>query len=148
MDEFDRRLLDEFQRDFPLTPRPFAVLAERLGVSEAAVRRRLDELKKMGAVSRVGAVFRPNTVGFSTLAALAVPHHDMARVAAFVSSFPEVNHNYQREHAFNLWFVVAAATRERVTEVIESIHTATGFAPLDLPLVESFHIDLGFPLWN
>ena len=149
MDDADRRLLDEFQRDFPLTARPYAVLAERLGLEEAAVRQRLAALKDAGAISRVGAVFRPHTVGCSTLAALAVPPDDLERVAAQVSAWPQVNHNYQREHAYNLWFVVTAQNQAEVTEVLAGIEAATGLVPLDLPLLEDFHIDLGFRLqWS
>ncbi|HLN23829.1 MAG TPA: AsnC family transcriptional regulator [Patescibacteria group bacterium] len=146
MDALDRRLLDEFQRAFPLSPRPYAVLGERLGVAEAEVRRRLSLLQGQGVVSRVGAVFRPHSVGQSTLAALAVPDFDVERVAAIVNAFPEVNHNYLREHVTNIWFVVAAESVERVRDVLDAIHAATGYPPLDLPMIEDFHIDLGFPL--
>lgn len=147
-DEIDRRLLDEFQRDFPLVSRPYAALGERLGIAEDEVRSRLAHLKTDGAVSRVGAVFKPHAVGDSTLAALAVPESDLDRVAALVSGLPEVNHNYQREHAFNLWFVICAEDRAAVQRVLREVRRLTGYDPLDLPLVEDYHIDLGFPLWN
>ncbi len=148
LDETDRRLLDDFQRGFPLTPRPYAVLGQRLGLAEDEVRRRLGRLHDAGIISRVGAVVRPHTAGCSTLAALAVPPADLERVAALVSAQPEVNHNYQRDHAFNLWFVICADSREAVGAVLERIADASGLEPLDLPLLEDFHIDLGFPLWT
>jgi len=147
-DEIDRRLLDEFQRDFPLVSRPYAALGERLGIAEEEVRNRLANLKADGAVSRVGAVFKPHAVGDSTLAALAVPMEDLDRVAALVSALPEVNHNYQREHDYNLWFVICAEDRQAVKRVLREVRRLTGYDPLDLPLVEDYHIDLGFPLWN
>ncbi len=146
MDAADRRLLDEFQRDFPLVDRPYAVLGERLGLSEAEVRSRLAALKDQGAVSRIGAVFKPHSVGASTLAALAVPPDDLEQVADLVTGFAEVNHNYQREHAYNLWFVVTADSRADIDRVLYEIADATGLEPLDLPLLEDFHIDLGFSL--
>jgi len=148
LDALDRRLLDEFQRDFPLEPRPYAVLAERLDTTEAEVRQRLQRLKAEGAVSRVGAVFKPHSVGGSTLAALAVPPERLEMVAEQVSAWAEVNHNYQREHDYNLWFVVTAASKQAVARVLAEIEEATGLAVLDLPMLEDFHIDLGFPLWN
>jgi len=148
LDVLDRRLLDEFQRDFPLEPRPYAVLGERLGVDEQTVRTRLHRLKDFGAIGRVGAVFKPHAVGASTLAALAVPAADLQRVADLVSAIPEVNHNYQREHDFNLWFVICADDEAAVRRVLREIRRQTGLEPLDLPLLEDFHIDLGFPLWN
>jgi len=148
MDDIDRRLLDEFQRGFPLDPRPYAVIAGRLGCTEAEVLERLGRLKAGGAVSRVGATFRPHRVGSSTLAAMAVPAERLEHVAAVIDSFEEVNHNYQRAHRLNLWFVVTAPTRERVEEVLGSISAAAGLEVQEFPLVRSYRLDLGFPLWN
>lgn len=142
----EMRLLDEFQRDFPLVPRPFAAIADRLGVDEMAVIELFQILRQEGVVARIGAVVEPNRVGASTLAAMAVPDGRLAEIAAMVSAYAEVNHNYEREHAFNLWFVVAAPTRARLEAVLAEITTRTGLEVLDLPLVEPFKLDLGFPL--
>lgn len=146
MDALDRRLLDDFQHDFPLDSRPYAVLGDRLGIAEDEVVRRLDNLRRQGAVSRVGAVIRPHAVGHSTLAAMAVPAEWLERVAELVSGYPEVNHNYQRDHRLNLWFVVTASGRDDVCAVLDDIERRTGLEVLDLPMLEQFHIDLGFGL--
>lgn len=142
----ESRLLNDFQRDFPLVPRPFARIADALGVGEDEVLEGLAALQAAGKVSRVGAVIRPNSVGASTLAALAVPQERLAEVAAIVSARPEVNHNYEREHRWNLWFVVAAPSRADVLRAVAAIEAQTGLAALELPLVTDFHIDLGFDL--
>ena len=89
----DFRLLNDFQRDFPLCPTPFAEIAARFGVAEANLLQRLDALRREGKISRVGAVFAPKRIGASTLAAMAVPADDLARVAEVINRFPEVNHN-------------------------------------------------------
>jgi DNA-binding Lrp family transcriptional regulator len=149
LDKLDKHLLNDFQRDFPLVPRPYAAVGEQLGMSEAEVIGRLAHLSDQGSISRVGAVFRPHTVGGSTLAAMAVAEDDLERVAALVSSYAEVNHNYQREHRLNLWFVVTAPSPEAVGAVLADISVRTGLEVLDLPLLEHFHIDLGFDLkWS
>lgn len=149
MDHLDQRLLNEFQQDFPLDSRPYAVLGERLGIGEDEVMDRLARLSRGGSISRVGAVFRPHAVGGSTLAAMAVPEDRLEAVAELVSAFPEVNHNYQREHRLNLWFVVTASSKARVAEVLAEISQSAGLQVLDLPLLEHFHIDLGFDLkWS
>ena len=140
------RLLNEFQRKFPLVPEPYAVLAETLGVGERDVLDRLARLRAAGAVSRVGAVFRPGAIGASTLAAMAVPRGRLDCVATLVSRFPEVNHNYEREHEFNLWFVAAAQDDDALGALLDRIECATGLPVLALPLVEEYHIDLGFRL--
>lgn len=142
----DFALVNDWQRDFPLTERPYAELARRLGISETAVIERLRTLAADGAISRIGAVFRPHTLGWSTLAAVAAPEHRIETVARIISDFPEVNHNYEREHAFNLWFVATAPSRERVSQVLAEIGHAAGSRVLDLPMLEDFHIDLGFDL--
>jgi len=149
LSDFDKRLLDTFQRDFPLTPRPYAAIAERLGADEDDVLDALGRLREAGAVSRVGAVVTPHRAGASTLAAIAVPPERLDEVAALVSALPEINHNYEREHEINLWFVVTAPDRTRIAEVLDDIEARTGLAVLDLPLLEPYCIDLGFPLiWN
>lgn len=146
LSDLDRRLLDEYQHDFPLEPQPFAALADELGVSERKVLERLAYLKRFGALSRVGAVVRPNRIGASTLAALAVPPEDLEKVAEQVNAFTEVNHNYEREHHYNLWFVVTAEDRDHIDRVLAEIARVTGLEPLDLPMVEDYFIDLGFAL--
>ena len=140
------KLLDDYQRDFPLVPRPYLAIAEAAGLSEAEVIEIYARLKEDGALSRIGAVVTPNAAGASTLAAIAVPPARLGEVAALVSAQAEVNHNYEREHAFNLWFVVTAADARAVEAVLRRIERITGLAVLDLPLVQSYHIDLGFPL--
>jgi DNA-binding Lrp family transcriptional regulator len=146
MDAFQRSLLNSFQRDFPLTPQPFAVLAERLGCSESEVLTSLRALRERGAVSRIGAVVAPRRIGASTLAALSAPTERLAEVAGQVSRLSEVNHNYEREHAFNLWFVLTARDGDALAATLQRIGDDTGCPVISLPLREEFHIDLGFDL--
>jgi len=145
-DALEFRLLNDFQRDFPLCPAPFAELAARLGVREKVVLGSLEKLRREGKISRVGAVFAPKRIGASTLAAMAVPPEQLAAVADAVNRFPEVNHNYEREHRYNLWFVVTAASEGRLQATLTAIEQAAGHPLLALPLLEEFHIDLGFDL--
>ena len=145
-DTLDRALLNDFQRDFPLTERPFAAVAERLDETEANVLARFRRLLADKVVTRVGAVVAPQRTGWSTLAAMAVPEARLQEVADLVSALEAVNHNYEREHRFNLWFVVTGRDRQDVAEVLRRIEAATGLEVLDLPLVEAYRLDLGFPL--
>lgn len=142
----EMNLLDDFQRDFPLEPRPYRAIAEKTGMTERDVIAAYARLKKKGVLSRIGAVVTPHAAGYSTLAALAVPPERLDDVAAVVSAQPEVNHNYEREHRLNLWFVVTAADADSVAAALRRIETATGLAALDLPLIRAHHIDLGFSL--
>ena len=139
-------VLNDWQRDFPIVRRPFGEIARRAGVTELEVMATVERLHARGAISRVGAVFAPRRVGASTLAALAAPPDRIERIAAIVSARPEVNHNYQREHRYNLWFVATAADQAALDVVLAGIERETGCAVISLPLENEFHIDLGFDL--
>lgn len=142
----EQRLLNEFQHDFPLIKRPYLAIGNKLGITEDEVITRLTHLSAQGVVSRVGPVFSPGCIGVSTLAALAVPVENLDDIASWINALPEVNHNYQREHTYNLWFVVAALDQPRLNAVLEKINQYVGLPMLVLPMLEPFHIDLGFDL--
>jgi len=142
----ERRLLDGYQDGLPLVSRPFAQIATELGVTEDQVLASLARLQQSGVVSRVGPVLRPHRVGVSTLAAMAVPPARLEAVAEMVSALPEVNHNYAREHHFNLWFVVTASDWEHLRAVLDALAEGTGLEVMELPMVAEYFIDLGFKL--
>lgn len=135
------------QRDFPLDERPYRLLARQLGCTEQTLLGLLARDLEAGRISRIGAIFAPNTIGASTLAALALDPARLDALARRVSAHPAVSHNYAREgHAYNLWFVIGARARERLDAALREIAEAAGQTPLDLPLEREFHIDLGFAL--
>ncbi|MDH5473460.1 MAG: Lrp/AsnC family transcriptional regulator [Gammaproteobacteria bacterium] len=144
--ELIQQLLNAFQHDFPLSATPYADIADKLGITEQAVIDLLTQLKQQNILSRVGAVFRPNRVGASTLAAMAVPEHRLEEVADIISSYPAVNHNYEREHHFNLWFVATAENAEHLDSILNDMEKKTAIRILSLPMEKDYHIDLGFPL--
>jgi DNA-binding Lrp family transcriptional regulator len=144
--DLEFRLLNDWQRGFPLVPRPYAKLARQLGCDESRVMVTLANLRQRGHVSRIGAVFRPHVLGHSTLAAVACPTERVEAVARLIDAYPQVNHNYEREHRYNLWFVVTAPTHGQVSETLAEIQRDTGLKPLDLPMRADYHIDLGFSL--
>ncbi len=142
----DLGLIDGWQRDFPLTERPFAEVGRGVGLDEAGTIAAFRRLRDAGVISRIGAVVKPHSIGASTLAAMRVPPDRLDAVAAAVSAEPLVNHNYERTHEINLWFVIAGPNRQAVADTIGRIERDTGLAVLDLPLLKSYHIDLGFAL--
>ncbi|HZP93924.1 MAG TPA: Lrp/AsnC family transcriptional regulator [Burkholderiales bacterium] len=146
MSTLEFRLLNEFQRDLPLCPEPYREFAARLGREMPDVLAALARLQKAGKVSRVGATFRPGAFGASTLAAMRVPAHRLDDVAQAVNAFPEVNHNYQRDHEINLWFVVTAADAQALAAVLARIESRCALPAMRLPLLTEYHIDLGFDL--
>lgn len=144
MKPLTRHLLNDFQSEFPLNREPFEKIARALETSGQTVLEQLKQLQVSGVISRVGPVFRPNTIGASTLATMAVPEAALEQVARIVNEFPQVNHNYEREHRFNLWFVVTARDRREIRRVLGEIEKRTGYAVMSLPMLKDYHIDLGF----
>lgn len=149
MNRFDlveQRLINDFQHEFPCSARPYLQLGNALGLSETDVIDRLKRLTESGIVSRIGPVFSPGRIGCSTLAALAVPAGELNAVADWISALPEANHNYERSDRFNLWFVLTASDAAHLEAVIRKIRDSYPWPLLNLPLLEQFHIDLGFDL--
>lgn len=139
-------LLNGWQRDFPIEQRPFARIGRAVGLDEDAVIAAYRRLLACGKASRIGAVFAPRRIGASALVAMSVPPERLAEVATLVSGEPAVNHNYERDHRWNLWFVVTATSDAELDAAILRIERASGLGAIVLPLEEEFHIDLGFDL--
>jgi DNA-binding Lrp family transcriptional regulator len=145
VDAVDRAIVNALQGDFPICERPYAEAAARLGLSEDELLARLARLLERGVLTRFGPLYHAERLGGAvTLAALRVPGEDFDRVAEIVNAFPEVAHNYARAHEFNMWFVVATETPERLAAVLREIERATGLEVYDFPKLEEFYIGLRF----
>jgi len=139
-------ILERFQHDFPIVARPFDRVGEIAGIEARRVIELCGGLLRDGVISRIGAVVAPNAVTVSTLAAMSVPPSQIDSVVAAVNAEPGVNHNYEREHAVNIWFVISAASEADLTDALARVAENTGFSVMDLRLERPFHLDLGFSL--
>lgn len=145
VDTIDRAIVNELQNGLPISERPFADAGAVLGIDEGELIRRVRTLHGRGVLSRFGPMFDAERLGGAlTLAAMQVPGEDFDRVAGMVNAFPEVAHNYAREHAFNMWFVLATETPEEIEEVITRIERTTGLPVMNLPKLEEFYVGLRF----
>jgi DNA-binding Lrp family transcriptional regulator len=144
----DRRLdlLNDWQRGFPLVRAPFAAIGRMTAQSEARVIEAYRSAVQSGALSRIGGVFDSRAGGAGLLAAMAVPPERLDAVAAIVSAHPGVNHNYEREHAYNLWFVMTGRDAPSVHAEMDALEAETGLPALRLPMRQVYRIDLGFDL--
>jgi DNA-binding Lrp family transcriptional regulator len=141
-----KQLLNDYQQDLPLSLTPYKDIADSLGTTEDKVISVLKELKDQQFIARIGSVIAPNHIGSSSLIAMTVPSEQLQKIAELVSQYPEVNHNYERENRFNLWFVLIATDDGHLQSVIKDIETRTGFTTLYLPLVADYYINLGFEI--
>ncbi|MDI9570085.1 MAG: AsnC family transcriptional regulator [Pseudomonadota bacterium] len=146
MDTTDRQILQILQDDFPLVPRPFRAVAERLGLDEAEVLDRVGRMKAAGAIRRIGATFNPRALGFvTTLCAARVPAGKVAAFRDLINASPLVTHNYRRDHEYNIWFTVIAPSAAAREEFIRKVREETGIVDiLDMPAARTFKIDARF----
>ncbi len=141
-----KTLLNNYQQDLPLSATPYQDIADSLGISEQDVLSVFKELQDKQFISRIGSVISPNQVGVSSLMAMRVPATQLQQVAALINQYPEVNHNYERENRFNLWFVLIARDDAHLQSVIADIEAQTGIKTLYLPLLADYFINLGFEI--
>ena len=143
LDEVDRQLINALQGDFPLVAEPYRQVAQTLGLSESELLRRLDSLLERRVLTRFGPMFQIERAGGAfVLAAMRVPNADFERVAAQVNAFPEVAHNYRREHALNMWFVLATATPQGIPETLAAIEAATGLPVFAFPKEREYFVEM------
>jgi len=148
VDSVDAALIDGYQSGFPVRRRPFQAVADDLGIGEAETVERVERLREAGVFRRFGAVLNPPVIGSSTLAAVSAPADRFDEVAEAINDHRQVNHNYRRDHEWNMWFVVTAASRERRDAILDEIEAETGCAVLNLPMLTDYYIDLEFPVVN
>jgi DNA-binding Lrp family transcriptional regulator len=145
MDAVDRAIVNQLQGGFPVCERPYAEAASTLGLTEDELMQRLDILLENGTLTRFGPMYHAERLGGAlTLAAMKVAVEDFERVTEIVNRFPEVAHNYAREHAFNMWFVLATEAPERIEQVIGEIEKAAGYRVYNMPKLEEFYVGLRF----
>ncbi|MFO1417476.1 MAG: Lrp/AsnC family transcriptional regulator [Methylotetracoccus sp.] len=143
LDDVERTIINGLQDGFPICEHPYREAAERLGLTEDALIEGLGKLLEDGVLSRFGPLYHAERMGGAlTLAALAVPEPEFERVAEQVNAFPEVAHNYARDHALNMWFVLATEKPERTAEVIMAIESATGLHVHDMPKITEYFVGL------
>ena len=127
MDKLDKNILDELQSNFPLSLRPYDIIAERLSISTEELWERVNALLQKGVIRRLGASLDSRKLGYSsTLASISVPSDKVDRVCELIDKYPEVTHSYLREGDFNVWFTVIAYTNERIAEIVEEIRGSLG----------------------
>ena len=143
MDELDRAIVNALQGGFPISDEPYREVADKLGLAEDELIARLQRLLESKTLTRFGPMFQVERMGGAfVLAALAVPEADYERVAELVNALPEVAHNYRREHAFNMWFVLATETPEGIQVAIERLERTTGLKVYAFPKLKEYSVEM------
>jgi DNA-binding Lrp family transcriptional regulator len=143
MDELDRRIINALQGGFPVCDEPYRETAEQLGIAEAELIKRIGQMLRQRVLTRFGPMFQIERMGGAfVLAALAVPEADYERVAQAVNALPEVAHNYRREHALNMWFVLATETPQGIPAAIACIERATSLEVFAFPKLREYFVEM------
>lgn len=143
MDELDRKLLNRLQQGLPVTRNPFQQIAEEVDIPVVDVLARIEKLKQDKVLSRFGPMFNAEKMGGAlSLCAMEIAESDFDLVAEQVNSFPEVAHNYARDHKLNMWFVLATEQQEELQDVITDIEKTTGYKVYNMPKLDEFYVGL------
>jgi len=143
IDDLDRRIINALQGGFPLVDEPYREVAETLGITEGELIRRLEDLLARRVLTRFGPMFQVEAMGGAfVLAALAVPEARFDEVTLLVNSLPEVAHNYRREHALNMWFVLATETPQGIGDAVARIESLTGLPVHAFPKEREYFVEM------
>lgn len=147
MDALDKQILDIIQSHLPIAPRPYAVVGEQVGLTEAEVLARVRRLKGSGVIRRMGANFGSRQLGWkSTLCGAEVPQDRLDAFVAEVNKHPGITHNYLRAHKFNVWFALIAPDEAAVEAILADITAKTGVEIMNLPASKMFKIKVDFAM--
>lgn len=148
MDKIDSQILQELQDNFPLSERPYQIVADRLHISKEELWDRTQLMLDEGVIRRMGASFDSNKLGFrSTLAAVSVDSELVGRAADIIGQFYEVTHSYLRNDVFNIWFTLIAIDDNRIESILEQIRKSLCLESskvLNLPMKRLFKLDARF----
>jgi DNA-binding Lrp family transcriptional regulator len=148
LDAIDRKLLNLLQNSFPLTPAPFASLAQTLGIAEEETLERTCRLRQVGIIRRLSAIFDLDRLGYrSSLVAMAVAPKRLDEAAAIISAHPGVSHNYSRDHRFNLWFVLALPREHDFDAMVAGMAAkAEAERAIVLPALRQYKLDVRYDM--
>jgi len=135
--------INHYQGNFPLHERPFSLIAERFNTSEDLLIHAVKQLSEEKLLTRFGPLYDAARLGGGlTLAAMTIPEERYKFVTELVNAYPQVAHNYRREHRLNMWFVLATETPQEITQIISSIEKTTGLTVYNFPKQQEFYIGL------
>lgn len=143
MDEIDKQIINALQNGFPICDSPYQQIAKQLGLTEQDLLTRLRTLLDNGTLTRFGPLYNAEQMGGAlTLAAVKAPTERFDEITETINSFPEVAHNYARNHELNMWFVIATETPEQIQKTIDAIEKLTGLTVYNMPKNKEYFVNL------
>ncbi len=148
IDNINKKILNNIQVNFPLSSRPYKIIAKQLDISEDELIQRVAQMKEDLFIRRIGGNFSPDKLGYySTLCAAKVSEKKLKLFIETVNACSGVTHNYKRDHQFNIWFTFIAPSIEIIEQNLNEISQKTGVETLlNLPATKVFKISANFKL--
>lgn len=133
VDAVDRRIVAATQGGLPLCARPYATVAEGLGLTEAEVMARLRRMQETGVIRRIGAVPNHYALGYRAngMSVWDVPDERVGELGRRVGALPFVSHAYRRPRhpplwPYNLFAMVHGRGRDEVEQKVRQIADLLG----------------------
>jgi DNA-binding Lrp family transcriptional regulator len=143
MNEIDRRIINALQSGFSVCGRPYLQTAMELGLTEQELIDRIQALLADGTLTRFGPLYHAEQMGGAlTLAAVSAPSDRFDEIAEIINAFPEVAHNYERNHELNMWFVIATETPDQLRKTLAAIEQRTGLHVYNMPKITEYFVGL------
>ena len=138
----DKEILNEIQWTFPLVSQPYHEIAKKFDVSVEDIKKRLTNLKKIGILRQLSAIFDTRRLGYkSSLIAMKIDPDKLDYVAQQINRHPGVSHNYERNHEFNLWFTLAVPPGLDLKTEVDKFSKLVGIQKIRLlPTIKLFKI--------
>jgi len=147
VDSLDRKIINLLQAGFPLSEEPYREVAQQLSIDEDELLSRISSLLEEKTLSRFGPMYDAQKLGGAfSLVAVSVPENDFDRVSEIVNSYSEVAHNYKRDHDYNMWYVLATDSPEKIDEVNNDIEKKIGLKVFNMPKLDEYYIGLQLPV--
>ena len=128
--KMDKKIINGLQGELPIESRPFASIAQRLGIKEEELLKHIKNFIENGIIRRFGATIFHHRSGFEANAMVAwkVPSDRLKEVGEIMATFPEVTHCYARiTHSnwpYNLYAMVHGRTEEECINIVKKIARA------------------------
>jgi len=128
----EKKIISLIQDDLPVHPRPYLILAEKLGIGEEELMDTIRSMIQRGLIRRFGATLRHQNAGlkYNAMVVWNVPEEKVEEVGRLFSSVKEVTHCYQRirigSWPYNLYTMVHGSTREVCFEIVQRMAHLSG----------------------